>query len=55
MIIDVDKLRKDMLDECYGAFFVAVRPRETWDGVHGALLREVETCPSRRKEHGEGF
>lgn len=23
MIIDVDKLRKDMLDECYGAFFVA--------------------------------
>ena len=23
MMIDVDKLRKDMLDNCYGAFFVA--------------------------------
>ena len=22
MIIDIDKLRKDMLDNCYGAFFV---------------------------------
>lgn len=23
MVIDIDKLRKDMLDNCYGAFFVA--------------------------------
>lgn len=34
MVIDVDKLRKDMLDNCYGAFFVA--------DLGAALVESVE-------------
>lgn len=34
MIIDVDKLRKDMLDNCYGAFLVA--------DLGGALVESIE-------------
>ena len=34
MIIDIDKLRKDMLDNCYGAFFVG--------DFGGALVESVD-------------
>ena len=34
MSIDVDKLRKDMLDNCYGAFLVA--------DLGGALVESIE-------------
>ena len=34
MIIDIERLRQDLEDECYGAFF--------GDGVGGALMESFE-------------
>ena len=42
MIIDIHKLRKDMLDNCYGAFFVG--------GLGGALAESADIEKSTDEE-----